>query len=303
MRDNERKLEKFTLKGNASFAIREGWLTKGMRNVIRDPEVFLRENASAVLGVGSAMVKSIRFWLQAAGLTSEPRSGRRMQSLTEIGDLIYKEDPYFEDLFSLYIVHANIASNSKLATVWYLLFNCFDATRFSKEMMEEHLLAAFHEMVNVDFSEASFKDDCGTALKMYVSDNNKQVSPEDNMQCPLVALDLFSKASQYYEKTIPSLEKLHPFAVLYVLLSAMGSRTSISFDRLLTEPQNVGKLLHLNAYQLNVYLDKLQSIGLLTIQRTAGLNMIYPKEGLSAIDVARMYYKRGDELTDDTLLF
>ena len=292
MSDNGLRIDKFHLKGNASFAIREGWLTKGMRNVTKDPEVFLRDEATAILGVGSAMVKSIRFWLQAAGLTTEPRAGRRTQSLTELGQLIAENDPYFEDLFTLYIVHDHIVSNSKLATVWYLLFNTFDAPRFSRENMEESLLTTFRELVNIDFSETSFKDDCSVALKTYVTDRNKQASPEDNMQCPLTALDLFAKTSDTYERTIPSPEKLHPYAVLYVLLNAMGDRKGISLDKILTEPNNVGKVLHLNAYRLNMYLDALQADGMLTVQRTAGLNMIYPAEGLSAIDVAQKYYRR-----------
>lgn len=292
MSDIGLKIDKFHLKGNASFAIREGWLTKGMRNVVKDPEVFLREDATAVLGVGSAMVKSIRFWLQAAGLTVEPRAGRRTQSLTELGQLIMDNDPYFEDLFSLYIVHNNIVSNPRLTTVWYLLFNSFDAPRFSREIMEESLLGTFRELVKTDFAETSFKDDCSVALKTYITDRSKQASPEDNMQCPLATLDLFAKTSRFYERTIPSQEKLHPYAVMYVLLSALGNRTSISLDKLLTEPLNVGKVFHLNAYRLNMYLDSLQADGMLTIQRTAGLNMIYPAEGLTAIEVAKKYYGR-----------
>ena len=46
MSEQTLKIEKFHLKGNASFAIREGWLAKGMRNVVNDPEVFLKENAT-----------------------------------------------------------------------------------------------------------------------------------------------------------------------------------------------------------------------------------------------------------------
>ena len=292
MSEVETKIDKFHLKGNASFAIREGWLTKGMRNVVKDPEVFLRDDSMAVLGVGSAMVKSIRFWLQAAGLTTEPRAGRRAQSLTEIGKLIMDNDPYFEDMFSLYVVHDHIVSNPKLTTVWYLLFNFFDAPRFTREIMEDHLLRTFREMTSTAFSESSFRDDCSVALKTYVSDKNKQASPEDNMQCPLAALDLFTKTSSNYERTIPSQEKLHPYAVLYVLLSALGERNGISLDKILTEPLNVGKVLHLNAYRLNTYLDILQADNMLTIQRTAGLNMIYPAEGLTAIDVIKKYYGR-----------
>ena len=65
------KLKKVTLKGNASFNFREGWLRKGMRCIAQDPMLFTRDNVMEQLGVGSKMVSSIRFWLKACGLCEE----------------------------------------------------------------------------------------------------------------------------------------------------------------------------------------------------------------------------------------
>ncbi|MEF9880520.1 MAG: DUF4007 family protein [Acinetobacter sp.] len=293
MSNSAQRLDKFHLKGNASFTIREGWLTKGLRNVENDPEVFLRDNATEILGIGSVMVKSLRFWMQATGLTVEPRVGRRVQSLTAFGKLIMENDPYLEELFSLYAIHSHLVTNRSMTTVWHLLFNYFDASRFSRETLENSLLSTFREMVTDDFSLSSFRDDCTLALKTYVADKSKQLSPEDNMQCPLTALDFFSKTTKdAYERTIPSTAKLHSYVVLYVMLNAMESRSSISLDKLLNEPNQVGKVLHLNAYRINAYLDELQASGLLTVQRTAGLNMIYPTEGITALEIAQRYYRR-----------
>ena len=293
MSENRQRIDKFHLKGNASFTIREGWLTKGLRNVRNDPEVFLREDATVRLGIGSAMVKSLRFWLQAAGLTTEPKAGRRVQAVTDLGNLIMEKDTYFEDPFTLFLVHSHIATNPHLTTVWYLLFNYFTAQRFTREMMEESLLATFRELTSEEFALSSFKDDCAVALKTYVDDQSRQATPEDNMLCPLASLGLFSKtARDTYETTMPSPALLHPYAVMYVLLAAHGHKEGISIDRLLSEPCNAGRVLHLNAYRLNQYLDQLQAAGMLSIQRTAGLNMIYPTPGLTAIDVAQQYYGR-----------
>lgn len=290
---SEIHIDKFKLKSNASFTLREGWLTKGLRHVSEDPETFLTDSAIETLGVGSAMVKSMRHWMLASGLATEPKAGRRKQELTPLGKLILENDLYFENYFTLFIVHYHIVTNKELATVWYLLFNHYNASRFSKDNMTEALLAQFREMTTKDFSESSFKDDCAAALKSYVSDATKQSSPEDNMQCPLVALGLFTKtARSTYEVTIPTAANLHAQAVLYVLLDRMQERESISLEKLLNEPCNVGKVFHLNAYRLNAYLDELQAEGVLEIQRTAGLNMVYPKTNLTAIDVAAKYYGR-----------
>ena len=68
MINKQEKLTKVKLKGNESFNIREGWLRKGIRCVQDCPTLFSRDDAMEILGVGSKMVKSIRYWLRATGL-------------------------------------------------------------------------------------------------------------------------------------------------------------------------------------------------------------------------------------------
>ena len=106
------KLKKVKLKGNESFNFREGWLRKGMRCVAENEDLFSQDDVMERLGVGSKMVKSIRFWLQATHLTEEQytNSGRsRSQFITEdFGEIIAEYDPYFDDLFTLFLVHYHI---------------------------------------------------------------------------------------------------------------------------------------------------------------------------------------------------
>ena len=87
-------------RASETFFIRKGWLSKGMRYVSQKPDVFVdkKENPMDVLGIGANMVKSLRYWLQAVGLTSEPLKGRRIQTLTDFGELVHKHDPYTEEL-------------------------------------------------------------------------------------------------------------------------------------------------------------------------------------------------------------
>ena len=69
---------KIKIRGHESFYIREGWLRKGTIAIKEDP--YLLSNLQVAidkLGVGSAMVKSIRYWLQAIGLTIEKRGDKK----------------------------------------------------------------------------------------------------------------------------------------------------------------------------------------------------------------------------------
>ena len=71
-------------RAHDTFFIRKGWLSKGMKYVHAKDDVFIskNENPMDVLGIGANMVKALRYWLQAVGLTEEPSSGRRTQSFS-----------------------------------------------------------------------------------------------------------------------------------------------------------------------------------------------------------------------------
>lgn len=110
------------LRGHETFFIRKGWLTKGMKYVSRYPDVFTAKESDRkpmdVLGIGSNMVLSLRYWLQAVGLTEETKGekGRRIQKLTPFGELVFKNDKYIEEIGTLYLLHYKLASNFENAT-------------------------------------------------------------------------------------------------------------------------------------------------------------------------------------------
>ena len=97
-------------RGHETFAIRKGWLNKGVKNIKRNPGVFLGDagHPMDVLGIGANMVKALRYWMTATKIAEEPNSGKRKQYLTDIGNLIYKNDPYFEEMGSLEIGRAHV---------------------------------------------------------------------------------------------------------------------------------------------------------------------------------------------------
>ncbi|MGL5352315.1 MAG: DUF4007 family protein, partial [Clostridium sp.] len=110
---------KIKLKGHESFYIREGWAKKGISAIKKDTSILAANNAIDELGVGANMVKSIRYWLQALGLTEEVRldGGKRGQIVTkDFGDIITEKDEYLEDNFSLALMHYKLVTNKEYAT-------------------------------------------------------------------------------------------------------------------------------------------------------------------------------------------
>lgn len=290
---------KVKLKGNESFNIREGWLRKGMRCVKEYNDLFSREDSMELLGVGSKMVKSIRFWLQATGLTVENISGKvRTQNITKnFGEIIERNDPYFEDIFTLWLIHWQIVKNENLCMIWHLFFNEFEGVNFTKDDMLEAIRLIFNKIIpeKATYSESSLSDDCNSVLRMYYSSKNDD-DPEENLSSPLSELGLIqreNKIKNSFNKDIPNMDKLDKLVILYVIVSNMeNDKKSISIDELIKGKNNIGRVFNLSRNIINEYLDQLRIAGYLTINRTAGLDIIYIETLMSPEQIMELYYEK-----------
>ena len=291
---------KLKLRGHESFYIREGWLTKGIVAINKDKYI-LSNTISAIdeLGVGSAMVKSIRYWLQALSLTDEKRGekGKRYQELSEdFGKILFENDKYFEDLGTLYLLHYTLVSNKDLATTWNLFFNSIKATEMTKYHMEEGVKQL---ILNIDpqyeISERSLSDDCNCLIKTYFAEKSDLKNPEDNMICPFSDLGLIKKEhirgkDEIIYKTVPERNKLDKLIVLYVIMDNLGDKQSTTIKNLIEDENNIGSIFNLDKNTINYYIDILRDEGYLRVNRTAGLNTIYPTD--LAVNILDKYYSR-----------
>lgn len=64
------KKVKIKLQGHEKFALREGWINKALMILPENPDAFTRKDATDLFGIGSNMVKSLRYWMRALGLTN-----------------------------------------------------------------------------------------------------------------------------------------------------------------------------------------------------------------------------------------
>ena len=295
------KLTKVKLKGNESFNIREGWLRKGMRCILEYPTLFSRDDAMEILGVGSKMVKSIRYWLRATGLTEEraPAGRAREQVLTEqFGEVIEQYDRYFDDVFTLFLLHYNIVKNTEgLSVVWNIFFNNYEGQDFTKDNMVEKCKEELNKRLaeGVTFSDSLFSDDCASILRMYNATDVVE-DPEESLGCPMIELGLIQKSVNKkgtYIKTSPSRELLDKMAILYVILDNIEEgKDSVSIDSLVNDANNIGKVFNLDRVQINEYLDQLRISGYITLNRTAGLDMVYIRSEKKPCDIMCEYYEK-----------
>lgn len=280
---------KVKMKRHESFSIREGWLVKGINAVKADPKIFSSSDATDILGIGTNMVKSLKYWLIATGVVSEDKKGL---SLTELGKLIDKYDPYFDDLFSWWMIHTSMIFNYEDFYILFLFFNKCNMNEFSKE----ELLEAISNILtnkSIEFNEKILLDEINMIIKSYSIDE-KIDNPENNFICPLSELELIKKIGKdLYEKNRPSYRKLNYLIVYYIIKNSLSNEKSISIEDLMTIENGPAKILNLDKNLLNEYLDEIRNRGLIDINRTAGLNMLYLRKDISLSDIFIEYFEGG----------
>jgi hypothetical protein len=285
-------------RAHDTFFIRKGWLSKGMKNIKLDPSVFMGTNSNPmdVLGIGANMVKALRYWMQAVGLTEEPQSGRKEQSFTRLGEIIYENDPYVEEMGTLWLLHYMLATNKEDATAWYFFFNEFKPNEFTKDDFVKHL-QNYLRMIDEDVSERSLEDDYNCIISTYVpriKSNPEKVHPESNIDCPLGELgliDILNKKNKIYKKSSPSKDTLHPLILLAAILKQAGNEKEIRISSIQNDIFNAGKVFNLDIISLINLLYKVEHMGYIKVVRTAGLDIIRIEKEMTFEDCIKEYYR------------
>ena len=266
---------KYKISGHEKFPFRDGWLTKGiclLKDENCDASIFNEKNAADKLGVGSNMVKSIRYWMTACGLLE--KSGNK-QVLSQLAEWIYEYDMYFEDVFTWWLIHSNLAKNKEDAAVWNIFFNMTDIESFEKEEVERAINKELSVLINSKYSEKSVKDSLDVLLNMYSKVMRRADDPEDKNVCPLSMLGLIKRDGGSYVITQPDMRKIKEDLVLYELADMFEEEDSLSIDKIYSGENGLGNIYHLTRTQVNQFLDLLEDNGYIKVNRTAGLDVVY----------------------------
>ena len=248
------------------------------------------------------MVKALRYWLQAVGLTYEPTTGKRIQNFTGLGELIYKHDPYCEERGTLWLLQYRLASNNDLATAWYFFFNEFSMQEFTRD----NFVTALKNYIDMqdgatEIATRSLEEDFNCIIGTYLPrhrDDDKKVSPENNIVCPfseLGLIDILNKRQKIFRKSIPSASSLNSWVVLAVIVDNAQERKEITLTELLRSPKNIGRVFNLDSITMLDALYDIERLGLLKISRTAGLDVISIRQELTFLQCVENFYMSIDE--------
>ena len=281
---------KIRLQGHEKFALRDGWLTKGLSIIDKRPDAFLGSEGPDLFGIGNNMVKSLRYWMKAFKLIEEnPGAGAK---LSELGKIILQNDVYLEKNFTLWILHSQIAKNIADATTGYMFFNKCNVIDMEKDEIEKILYREISQYVmGQPFSENSLKNDVDVLLNMY-SKNKVNNDPEDKSQSPFANLGLVKNTENLYSQTSPKRRDIDEWVVLYELAEMMRDKNEISIERVLNGTCGISHIYQVKPVLANELLDRLDAAEYIRVDRTAGLDMIYRTKAFTTESVMADYYKR-----------
>ncbi len=204
--------QSYRISGHESFPCRYTWLPKAVRGLTVDPTLFTDdERAMVTLGVGKNMVRSIRFWVQAAGVAAPEKKGSGY-FLTDFGRVVLGDrgfDPFLEDSSTLWLLHWNLSTdyeNPLLA--WDYLLNRWHEPELAPSSA---LKILFKEASRVDdgISTVTLEQHFDTFVHTYVPTRGRKGQvQEDNLDCPLVELEFLLKVG---ERGIGKRETIYSF--------------------------------------------------------------------------------------------
>jgi hypothetical protein len=269
-----------------TFHIRDGWLAKGIDAIGKDASSLHKVDAHHSLGVGTNMLKAIRYWIEAAGLaeTKGKVAVEREMRLTEIGALVKEYDPYLDHDGTWWLVHAGLATNKALATTLYWLFNHGPSSGFQLEDLEQGLTDFVAVSSRPPFPN-TLRRDLQCLVRTYIGreQTGRRAGDVDPVGCPLGALGLLRSSEHRGEFQLTSAPRptLDPHVFMAVLTNFVRRDGETS---LITTTEEVrwgvaspGRIFGMSSEAISEMIDTCRTIfgeAAVTEIRTAGLSNI-----------------------------
>ncbi len=253
------------------------------------------------------MVSSIRHWCSVAKFIRADTHQRREFKATHLGKAIFDDengfDPYLDDPATLWLIHWQIATNTKQATAWYWAFNVLRGNRFTPDTFARELYrwAQQQKPSMRPVSENTLHRDVNCFIRTYCQSRHNATAAvaEETFDCPLVEINLIAELpdGNGYEFQRGNKETLPIEIVAWTLDTFWNNdpsrRETLSFSDLMYAPSSPGRAFRLDEDTMTTYLEKLEQLtdGALEYDETAGLKQVLRHRDLNPMKLLEEYYE------------
>lgn len=288
---------------HGTFYVRASWPQKGLMAIKDNPTIFTPKNefeAVDKLGIGRVMVTSLRYWMTTLSLATEGRDSLGMIVLepTDIAGEILKNDKFFQQIGTAWILHRNLAKNLKNATTWYWFFNKFERVTFTKEDFINDL-KAYIAINGQSVADSSLNRDFNCLKNTYEQEQFSDISEyiEEGIISYFSRLNLIkAEGKNTYKKLNPVNKQLPAHIIMYSILDDLEDydqyQNQVNIDELFKKEGYIGKIFNLSYNLMMKKLDELEKIGYVKIFSRFGHNHIELVEKDKKL-VLENYYRKG----------
>lgn len=248
---------KYEFGRHETFALREGWLGKGLNRVLTHPEHYKADLETAdELGLGSRMVKSLAYWLDATNLIDRAAGDGRKKvpaPASDLGAAVHEHDPYFEYSITNWFMHLMLARRT--GSVWNWFFNDFRNTSFTREACIEEFNRHLREHSINQTTVGVTQREIGCLLSTYASPPaNEADDPEDVSVSPMRSLSLLIKHhdTARFEKTQPlDAIPIEAFLACVALLAQDAESETVPLSDLIAQRNSPAKLFNIDGDRIS----------------------------------------------------
>lgn len=242
---------------HGTFYLRNGWISKAI-NILEEKEnaaIFSPKNMGEAidkLGIGRAMVVSLRYWLDVFNITKETRENNEIvKEFTDFGKILRDYDRYLERKGSLWLLHYHLAISEEEATTWYWFFNEFNLNEFNDEIFIVRLKEYVNQNRDKEVSENTLKKDYLCLKNTYLFENSRGDARdmEEIISSPLRELKLITNLGnrKRYLKNKGNINEIAPEVFYYTILHQLPEGViQISMEDLVYKEKFPGKIFNLD---------------------------------------------------------
>lgn len=272
---------KIIMSGHSSFYIRENWINKLFYKVFEqdvnkkiESSFFSKANlinAIDILGVGSKMVESIKFWADFLGILEKKA---KSIELSESMKVVFELDPYLQNNNSLWILHSNIFLKEKeKALVWEKAFSLPEGATFTKESLEKSIELYYIENGS-KFSSRMVLDTINVFIKTYYKDSKESVNPEENIVSPFVRLNYLKEINGEFKFQNIERKDISDYVIYYLLYKKSKKMGIVNQITIKEAYEYVNKIVKMSYLNFEKTIQELEFQNELSVDRAAGLQNI-----------------------------
>ena len=249
--------------GHDTFHCKEQWILKGIQlfEDQNDTDIFKKNEAIPLLGVGKNMVRSIHHWLRAFGVLDKEN---RITEFANLMFLVEKLDPYLENEGSLWLLQYYLCKTNH-SSIFQLIFSSYFSDKASLEFSEYQILIFANRVLlesdQKEVAEKTFNSDFKVFIRTFVSPIKNEKTVEDDFNAPLLSLNLISDTGRknsanqsVYRLNRSEQESISSEIFGYCILNEFDNENSINYDNI---RKTVGSYLCLSNEGLEILIYKL----------------------------------------------